>query len=81
MKKIPLRMCLGCRKMKQKNELIRIVRSPEGVVSLDPTFKSSGRGAYICKDPGCYNRVVKSKALSRALKAEIPEKIMESLNG
>ena len=85
MKKNPLRMCLGCREMKQKNELIRIVRSPKGVVSLDLTFKGPGRGAYICKNPECFKRIVKSRAISRTLKTEIPEeiydKILEQLNG
>jgi len=76
-KKTPLRMCIGCREMKPKNELTRIVRSPEGVVSLDHTFKQPGRGAYICSNPECFKRIIKSKALSRALKAEIPDNIMQ----
>ena len=85
MKKQPQRMCLGCREMKQKSELLRIVRSPEGEVSIDLTFKSPGRGAYICKNPECFKRIIKSRALSRTLKTEIPEeiyeKIQECLNG
>jgi len=84
-KKQPQRMCLGCREMKQKSELLRIVRSPEGEVSIDLTFKSPGRGAYICKNPECFKRIIKSRALSRTLKTEIPEeiyeKIQECLNG
>jgi len=79
MKKIPMRMCLGCRTMKQKNELIRILRSPEGEVSIDETGKKSGRGAYICNNPDCFKRVIKSKALSRSLKAEIPEEIYKKI--
>jgi len=78
-KKIPLRMCLGCRGMKPKNELTRVVRSPEGVVSIDINAKSSGRGAYICNNPECFKRIIKSKALSRALGTAIPEDIYEKI--
>ena len=62
-KKIPQRMCLGCQERKNKRELIRIVRSPEGEISIDPTGKKSGRGAYICNDLACLNKVIKSKRL------------------
>jgi len=79
MKKNPERMCLGCREMKPKNELARIVRSPEGTVTYDKTGKSSGRGAYICNNPDCLKRIIKSKALSRALKTEIPDEIYEKI--
>jgi len=78
-KKIPLRLCLGCRGMKPKNELTRVVRSPEGVVSIDTTGKSSGRGAYICNNPECFKRIIKSKALSRTLGTAIPEDIYEKI--
>jgi len=85
MKKEPLRMCLGCREMKPKNELTRIVRTPEGLISLDPNGKNAGRGAYICKNPECFKRIIKSKALSRALKTEIQQdiydEILENMNG
>ena len=80
MKKIPLRMCLGCREMKPKRELIRAVRSPEGEVSLDFRGKKPGRGAYICRNPECLKRATKSKALSRAFGVEIPQSLMELLN-
>lgn len=79
MKKVPLRMCLGCRAMKSKGELIRVVKSPEGVISLDETFKAPGRGAYICKDSECFKRALKTKALSRAFKTAIPEDVQEAL--
>ena len=79
-KKIPLRQCLGCREMKQKRELIRVVRSPSGEVSLDFKGKSSGRGAYVCPDANCLKRAIKSKALSRALDVPIPESIFEELS-
>lgn len=78
-KKIPQRMCLGCRCMKPKNELLRVVRSPEGVVSFDETGKAPGRGAYVCKNPECFKKIMKTKALSRTLKAEIPVGVQEAL--
>jgi len=80
-KKIPLRQCLGCRQMKPKQELIRAVKSPEGEISLDTTGKKPGRGAYICGDPECLKRALKSKALSRAFKTAIPEIIYDELHG
>ena len=79
-KKIPMRQCLGCREMKPKRELVRVVRSPEGEVSLDFKGKKPGRGAYVCPGAECLKRAVKSKALSRALGVPIPESIMEELN-
>ena len=78
-KKIPMRQCLGCREMKPKRELIRVVKSPEGEVSLDFRGKKPGRGAYVCHSPECLKRAVKSKALSRAFGTQIPESIMEEL--
>ena len=74
-KKIPMRQCLGCREMKQKRELIRVVRSPEGEVSLDSRGKKPGRGAYVCPNEECLKRAIKSKALERALEVKIPEDI------
>ena len=79
-KKTPLRQCLGCREMKSKGELIRIVRSPEDEVSLDFKGKKNGRGAYICHSTECLARAIKSKAISRALKAEIPGEVYDSLH-
>ncbi|MDR1589592.1 MAG: YlxR family protein [Oscillospiraceae bacterium] len=81
LKKTPMRMCLGCREMKPKRELIRVVRSPEGVVSLDFKGKSPGRGAYLCRNADCLKRAVKSRALSRAFGAEIPEAVYTGLAG
>ena len=78
-KKIPMRQCLGCREMKPKRELIRAVKSPEGDISLDFKGKSPGRGAYVCHSADCLKRAVKSKALSRAFHAEIPQSVMELL--
>jgi len=79
-KKTPMRQCLGCREMKPKRELIRAVRSPEGEVTLDVTGKKPGRGAYICRDAECLKRAVKSKALSRAFGAAVPEEVTDALN-
>lgn len=79
-KKIPLRQCTGCREMKPKTELIRVVRSPEGQISLDFKGKAPGRGAYLCKNPDCLKRAVKARALERALACKIPEEIAASLS-
>ena len=79
MKKTPMRQCLGCREMKPKSGLLRVVKSPDGVISLDLTEKGPGRGAYVCRSSECLKRAVKSKALSRAFGAPIPEEILEAL--
>lgn len=78
-KKIPLRLCLGCNEMKLKTELIRVVKSPEGEVSLDFTGKKNGRGAYICHNIECLERSVKSKKMERAFSMAIPVEVYESL--
>lgn len=79
-KKIPMRQCLGCREMKPKRELIRVVRSPEGEISLDFKGKAPGRGAYICPAPACLKQAIKAKALERAFSTQIPEAVYERLN-
>ena len=78
-KTIPLRQCLGCREQKPKKELIRVVRSPEGEVSLDFRGKAPGRGAYLCRDMACLKKALKSRALDRALNVPIPEEIQSRL--
>ena len=78
-RKIPMRMCVGCREMKEKKELIRVVRSPEGDVSLDPTGKKSGRGAYVCRDPDCLKRAIKQRQLERQLDAALSPEAAEAL--
>ena len=78
-KKIPMRQCLGCREAKPKKELIRVVRSPEGQISLDFKGKASGRGAYVCPDPRCLKKAIKARALERAFSAQIPPEIYERL--
>ena len=72
-RKIPMRMCVGCREMKPKKELLRAVRSPEGEVSLDPTGKKAGRGAYVCFNAECLRRALKQRQLDRALEAHLDE--------
>jgi len=87
-KKIPQRQCMGCRERKAKRELIRVVRSPEGHVGLDFGGKMNGRGAYLCPNPDCLKKAIRSKALDRSLEVEIPEDVyarlqkeMEAQNG
>ncbi|MGI6004049.1 MAG: RNase P modulator RnpM [Christensenellales bacterium] len=78
-KKIPMRMCVGCRDMHPKKQLVRIVRSKEGQVSLDTTGKAPGRGAYICRDSACFQRALKTRAVERALETGLPQDIVERL--
>lgn len=78
-KKIPQRMCLGCQLKKDKRELIRIVRTPEGEIVIDPTGKKAGRGAYICNDLACLNKVMKSKRLEKSLEVSISAEVYEKL--
>lgn len=78
-KKIPMRQCLGCREMKPKKELIRIVRSSEGTLSLDSKGKLPGRGAYLCCDVQCLERALKSKAVERSLEVPVSDEIIQDL--
>ena len=78
-KKIPQRQCMGCRERKNKRELIRVVRSPEGNVGLDFGGKLNGRGAYLCPNPECLKRAIRSKALDRSLEVTIPEEVIVRL--
>ena len=79
LKKITLRMCLGCNEMKPKNELIRVVKDPEGNISLDFTGKKNGRGAYICRSKACLEKAIKSKRIERSFSVAIPNEIYNSL--
>lgn len=74
-KKIPMRQCMGCRERKAKKEMIRVVRTTEGTVSLDFSGKLNGRGAYVCPDMECLKKAMKSKALDRCLEVTIPEDV------
>lgn len=78
-KTIPIRQCIGCREQKPKKELIRVVRSPEGQVSLDFRGKAPGRGAYLCRDAACLKKAVKSRALERALSVPVPQEVFDRL--
>ena len=80
-KKIPLRQCIGCRESKPKNELIRIIRTPENDICFDKTGRMNGRGAYICPSELCLDKAIKSKGIERALNCEIPDEIFEMLRG
>lgn len=78
-KKIPMRQCLGCREMKPKRELVRVVRSPEGGISVDLRGKAPGRGAYVCRDPECLKKALRSHALDRSLEVTIPQEVYDAL--
>ncbi len=78
-RKIPMRMCLGCREMKPKKELMRVVRSPEGVISFDPVGKAPGRGAYVCPSAECLAKAIKSKALDRQLECAVSQEVYQTL--
>ncbi len=78
-KKMPMRQCLGCREHKPKKELIRVVRSPEGTISLDFRGKASGRGAYVCPQADCLKKAIRARALERALDCAIPAEVYDQL--
>lgn len=80
-RKIPLRKCTGCNEMKPKKELVRVVRSPEGEVSLDLTGKKPGRGAYVCRDEKCLAKARKAKRFERAFDCTIPEEVYDRMEG
>lgn len=78
-RKTPMRKCTGCQEVKDKRELIRVVRDPEGKVSLDRSGRKAGRGAYLCDDPSCLERAIKTKAIARSLEVEITADLYETL--
>lgn len=78
-KKIPMRMCLGCGEMKPKKTLIRAVKSPEGEISLDLTGKKSGRGAYICRSCECFDKARKARRFEKAFSCKISEEVYDSM--
>lgn len=78
-KKVPMRMCVGCREMKPKRELIRVVRAPDGTVSLDPVGKKPGRGAYVCRSEDCLKRAIKQKQLERQLEVQLTAEVAQQL--
>lgn len=80
-KRIPMRKCSGCGEMKPKKELVRVVKSPQGEISLDLTGKKSGRGAYICPNLQCLQAARKAKRLERAFECAIPAEVYDAMEG
>lgn len=78
-KKVPFRVCAGCGQQRSKKEMVRVVKTPEGEITLDSTGKKNGRGAYICKSIDCLHKAIKVKGLERSLKANIPSQVVETL--
>ena len=78
-KKIPMRKCVGCGEMKEKKEMIRVIKTPEDDICLDTTGRANGRGAYICSSKECLLKAVKNKGLERSLKAQIPADVLERM--
>ena len=78
-KKIPQRKCIACQERDSKKGLIRIVKNKDGQIFLDPSGKANGRGAYICKDVECLKKAIKTKALNKTFKIEVPNEVYESL--
>lgn len=78
-KKVPMRKCIGCQEMKNKKEMMRVIKTTENDVVLDITGKKNGRGAYICFSKDCFEKAVKNKSLERSLKMSIPQDVYESL--
>lgn len=78
-KKIPQRMCVGCQEMKTKKQLIRVVRTPDEKIEIDPTGKLSGRGAYICPELECLTKALKGKRLDKALQRSITQEVVDAL--
>lgn len=78
-KKIPMRKCVGCGEMKNKKEMLRVLKTPENVVVLDNTGRKNGRGAYLCFSKECLQNAAKNRGLERSLKMAIPKEVYESL--
>lgn len=78
-KKIPLRRCTGCNEAKPKKDLVRVVRTPEGEVLLDPTGKKNGRGAYICKNIDCFQRARRAKRFERAFECTVSDEVYDAI--
>ncbi len=78
-RRVPLRKCTGCQEMKNKKEMMRILKTPEGEIVLDTTGRRNGRGAYICCSMECFEKAVRNKGLERSLKERVPEETYEDL--
>ena len=79
-KKIPTRKCVGCGEMKDKRDLVRVIKTPEDEICLDTTGRANGRGAYICNNIDCFRKALKNKGLERSLKAQIPKDVLDKLS-
>ncbi|MCI5905679.1 MAG: YlxR family protein [Oscillospiraceae bacterium] len=80
-KKTPMRMCLGCGEMMPKRSMIRVVKSPEGEISLDLTGKKAGRGAYICRSCECFEKARKARKFEKAFSCRIEDEIYDKMEG
>jgi len=80
-RRVPMRMCIGCREMKPKKELIRVVRDPEGNIDIDLKGKAPGRGAYVCPLPACIDKAAKTKLLEKTFGQKISEEVYAKLKG
>ncbi len=78
-KKLPLRQCIGCGEMKNKKEMIRVLKTSEDEILLDTTGRKNGRGAYLCPSMECFKKAIKSKGLERSFKMAIPKEVYEAL--
>ena len=78
-KKVPMRQCTGCREMKAKRDMIRVIKTAEDEICIDATGRKNGRGAYICPTMDCLKRAIKSRGLERSLKTAIPEEVYQQL--
>ncbi len=76
----PERMCVVCRTMRAKNELIRVVKSPDGEVKYDPVGKMAGRGAYLCASRACFSKLGRTKGFERSFKCMIPDEVFDAVN-
>ena len=74
-KKIPMRMCIACREMKEKRQMMRVVKNADGEIFADPTGKAAGRGAYICNDEACKKKLEDKKLLNRAFSANVEQSV------
>lgn len=78
-KKVPQRQCIGCGEMKNKRDLIRVLKTTDGQITIDATGRKNGRGAYLCPSMDCFKKAVKGKGLERSFKMAIPKEVYESL--
>ena len=78
-KKVPMRQCIGCCEMKNKREMLRILKTTEGEITIDATGKKNGRGAYICASKECFEKAVKNRGLERSFKMSISKEVYENL--